>query len=107
MTAAGLWRQRGTGVPLPGDLLPAEAAAAVEAELAGYRRQSGGADVWPAARLAAPGLADALATKRFVVTGSAVFNPSRPFHPAPTAADYDPDREYVADERFSFTFPAR
>ena len=71
------------------------AAGDLSRRVAAYRRQSGGADVWPAARLAAPGLADALAAKRFVVTGFAVFDPTAPFQPAPTIPETRPLPEEI------------
>ena len=55
--------------------------------LAAHRRQSGGADVRAAARLAVPGLAGALAAGRFAV---AAFDPMAPFQPAPTVPEARP-----------------
>ena len=91
---------RGTGVPLPGDAGPADAARVVEAELAAYRRQSGGAVVWPGTALAVPGLQAALAAGRFAVTGFAAFDPMAPFQPAPTVPEArpGPDGSLAAQE---------
>ena len=60
-------------------------------------RQPGGAVVWPAARLAVPGLAGALAAGRFAVAGFAAFDPMAPFQPAPTVPETRP-RDTVAVE---------
>ena len=69
---------------------------------------AGGA-VWPGTEAEVSGgdLGSVLAGGRFTVTGSCVFSPATPFNPAPTAADYDPDRAFVADERFAYSHPPR